>query len=179
MRCTKAAACLWSLCCLTSAESRFGRLGCDDLSGRKIFREEIFSGHLWHQCTAERRPHLCCFTEDILTPKCWRRFQHLSMRVLMNTARTLSLLLLDGGFLYCRFSCCRGSLSATHKFAVVLFCRTETYLTIFLEPSKSFPWNFPVIWVSSYLLNGVILSIWDQENPHDHHQLYSSEQQHM
>jgi hypothetical protein len=82
-----------------------------------------------------------------LTPKCWRRFQHLSMRVLMNTARTLSLLLLDGGFLYCRFSCCRGSLSATHKFAVVLFCRTETYLTIFLEPSKSFPWNFPVIWV--------------------------------
>lgn len=47
----------------------------------------------------------------------------------------------------CRLSCCRGSLSATHKFAVVLFCRTETYLTIFLEPSKSFPWNFPVIWV--------------------------------
>jgi hypothetical protein len=38
MRCTKAAACLWSLCCLTSAESRFGRLGCDDLSGRKFFQ---------------------------------------------------------------------------------------------------------------------------------------------
>jgi hypothetical protein len=46
---------------LTSAESRFGRLGCDDLSGRKFFREEIFSGHLWHQCTAERRPPLMLF----------------------------------------------------------------------------------------------------------------------